>query len=225
VGCIIESPEMYKYLTGMDNLLLFAAMDSRVNRHRIDEVVDLVGLKNRKNDKVSTFSLGMKQRLGIAQALLCKPKLLILDEPTNGLDPAGITEFRALIRNLAREEGMTVFVSSHLLSEAQLMCDRVSIIKQGMIIKTSAVKDILNNEKVEWHLDNPSKAAVLLKEKWGIESVQVNKDVLTAAITVQKIEEINREFILNGIALKSSFSPQNTLEDLFLNLTEGDEIV
>jgi ABC-2 type transport system ATP-binding protein len=146
VGCIIESPEMYKFLTGAENLSQFASMDKRVTKNRISEVVEMVGLKNRINHKVSTYSLGMRQRLGIAQALLCKPKLLILDEPTNGLDPSGITEFRKLIRSLAQEEGMTVFVSSHLLSEVQQMCDRVSIIKHGAIIKTADVKDVNNLE-------------------------------------------------------------------------------
>ena len=134
VGCIIESPEMYKYLTGLDNLFQYAAMDKRVTKDRIKEVIRLVGLENRVSDKVSTYSLGMRQRLGIAQALLCRPRLLILDEPTNGLDPSGITEFRKLIRRLAEDQGMTVFVSSHLLSEVQLMCDSVAIIKQGSIV-------------------------------------------------------------------------------------------
>lgn len=225
VGCIIESPELYKYLTGMENLLQFSAMDRRVTPARVDEVVELVGLKNRINDKVSTYSLGMRQRLGIAQALLCKPKLLILDEPTNGLDPAGIAEFRNLIRSLAYEEGMSVFISSHLLSEIQQMCDKVSIIKQGSIIQTASVKDIINNEMVEWHLSDPQRAIKFLIEKWGIEARQVKKNSIKAKIAGHPLEDINRDFIMEGIALKYSFSLQNTLEDLFLDLTEGDEIV
>jgi len=136
VGCIIESPEMYKYLTGMENLQQFAAMDKRISQQRIKEVVEMVGLQHRISDKVRTYSLGMRQRLGIAQAILSRPRLLILDEPTNGLDPAGINEFRNLIKRLAYEEGMTVFVSSHLLLEVQQMCDSVSIIRQGSVIKT-----------------------------------------------------------------------------------------
>lgn len=224
VGCIIESPEMYKFLSGRDNLLQFANMDKRITRQRVDEVVEIVGLKNRINDKVGTYSLGMRQRLGIAQAILCRPRLLILDEPVNGLDPAGITEFRNLIRRLADEEKMAIFVSSHLLSEAQQMCDRVAIIKQGGIVKTAAVQDILNSASVEWQLSNPAKAASLLKGKWGIESWQENTDTIVAAIGETSLESINRVFIAEGIELKYSSPRQNTLEGLFLDLTEGDEI-
>ncbi len=158
IGCIIESPDMYKYLTGMENLLQFAAMNKKISRQRIKDVVEMVGLQHRVNDKVSTYSLGMRQRLGIAQAIMARPKLLILDEPTNGLDPAGMTEFRNLIRKLAYDEGMTVFVSSHLLLEIQQMCDIVSIIKQGSVIKTANVQEILHDDKIEWQLNDPEKA-------------------------------------------------------------------
>ena len=225
IGCIIESPEMYKYLTGLDNLYQYAAMDPRVTKERIHEVIKLVGLENRVSDKVSTYSLGMRQRLGIAQALLCKPKLLILDEPTNGLDPSGITEFRKLIRKLAAEEGMTVFVSSHLLSEVQLMCDHVAIIKQVAIVKFTSVKDILNSESVEWQLSDPTKALKLLKEKWGIDGVINKENIISALLNGQKLEEINADFIKEEIGLKYAYAKQNTLEELFLDLTEGDEIV
>jgi ABC-2 type transport system ATP-binding protein len=117
VGAIVENPEMYKYLTGFQNLLHFSRMVPGITKQRIDEVVELVGLKSRIHDKVKTYSLGMRQRLGVAQAIMHKPSLLILDEPTNGLDPAGIRELRDYLRKLSREEGITVFVSSHLLSE------------------------------------------------------------------------------------------------------------
>lgn len=225
VGCIIESPDMYKYLTGMENLLQFAAMDRRVNQSRIREVVELVGLENRIGDKVSTYSLGMRQRIGIAQALLCRPRLLILDEPTNGLDPAGITEFRKLIRRLASEEKMTVFVSSHLLAEVQQMCDTVSIISQGTVVRTAAVKDILVSETVKWQLSDPEKALRILKEKWGIDAAVSNDNTITASIEGHSQEEINSTFIKEEIGLKYTYAKQNTLEELFLNLTEGDKIV
>jgi ABC-2 type transport system ATP-binding protein len=142
VGCIIESPDMYKYLTGMENLQQYAAMDKRITLNRINDVVELVGLNKRINDKVSIYSLGMRQRLGIAQAIMCKPRLLILDEPTNGLDPSGIAEFRKLIRNLADEEKMGVFVSSHILAEIGQMCDRVSIVSHGCLVKTITISEL-----------------------------------------------------------------------------------
>lgn len=123
VGGIVENPEMYKYLTGMENLKQYARMRKGVTQERIDEVVKLVKLSNRINDKVSKYSLGMRQRLGVAQALLHRPKVLILDEPTNGLDPAGIKELRDILKETAHKENICVIVSSHLMSEMELMCD------------------------------------------------------------------------------------------------------
>jgi len=225
VGCIIESPDMYKYLTGMENLLQFAAMDKTITQQRVKDVVEMVGLQHRVNDKVTTYSLGMRQRLGIAQAIIARPKLLILDEPTNGLDPAGITEFRNLIRNLAYEEGMTVFVSSHLLLEIQQMCDVVSIIKQGSVVKTANVQDILHDDRIEWQLNDPERAIALLGEHWNIEAVQLKMNTVSADIGQHPLDKMNELFIREGIALTYCSSKQNTLEDLFLDLTEGDEIV
>jgi len=225
IGCIIESPDMYKYLTGMENLLQFAAMDKTISQQRIKDVIEMVGLQHRVKDKVSTYSLGMRQRLGIAQAIMSRPKLLILDEPTNGLDPAGITDFRNLIRKLAYEEGMTVFVSSHLLLEIQQMCDVVSIIKQGSVIKTVNVQDILHDDRIEWQLNNPEKAIALLLEHWAIEGVQLKKNTISADISQHPLDKINECFIKEGIALTYCSTKQNTLEDLFLDLTEGDQIV
>lgn len=225
IGCIIESPDMYKYLTGMENLLQFAAMDKKISQQRVKDVVEMVGLQHRVNDKVSTYSLGMRQRLGIAQAIMSRPKLLILDEPTNGLDPAGITEFRNLIRKLAYEEGMTVFVSSHLLLEIQQMCDIVSIIKQGSVIKTVNVQDILHDDRIEWQLNDPEKAIALLWQHWNIEAVQLKKNTISADISQHPLDKINELIIREGLALTYCSTKQNTLEDLFLDLTEGDEIV
>ena len=225
IGCIIESPDMYKYLTGMENLLQFAAMDKTITQQRIKDVVEMMGLQHRINDRASTYSLGMRQRLGIAQAIMSRPKLLILDEPTNGLDPAGMTEFRNLIRKLAYEEGMTVFVSSHLLMEIQQMCDVVSIIKQGSVIKTANVQDILHDDQIEWQLNNPEKAIALLREHWAIEAVHLKKNTISANITQHPLAKINECFIREGLALTYCSAKQSTLEDLFLDLTEGDEIV
>ena len=225
VGCIIESPDMYKYLTGMENLFQFAAMNKTVSRQRIKDVVEMVGLQHRVNDKVSTYSLGMRQRLGIAQAILARPKLLILDEPTNGLDPAGMTEFRNLIRKLAYEDGMSVFVSSHLLLEIQQMCDMVSIIKQGRVIKTANVQDILHENQIEWQLNDPEQAISILRNHWNIEAVQLKKNTIRACLSQHPLDKINEQFIREGIALTYCSAKQSTLEDLFLDLTEGDEIV
>lgn len=136
VGAIIENPELYKHLTGMQNLKQFARMVEGIPQSRIDQIVQLVGLTARIHDKVKTYSLGMRQRLGIAQALLHKPAVLILDEPTNGLDPAGIREMRLLVRKLAAEEGIAVMVSSHLLAEMEQMCDRFGVVTDGRLRTT-----------------------------------------------------------------------------------------
>ncbi|NPV91361.1 MAG: ABC transporter ATP-binding protein [Firmicutes bacterium] len=225
VGCIIESPDLYRFLTGMENLQQLAAMDSRVTRRRIDEVVEMVGLQHRINDRVDTYSLGMKQRLGIAQAIMSRPKLLILDEPTNGLDPAGIAEFRQLIRRLAYEEGMAVFVSSHILAEVQQMCDTVAIISRGRVMATIKVQEIGSDLIVEWQLDKPALAIALLRDRWDITAEQTKKNTVRAAVEQVMVEDINEVFISEGIRLAYCGSHGSTLEDLFLNLTEGDEIV
>ena len=144
VGAIVENPEMYKFLSGYENLVHFARMSKGIKKEKIDEAVQLVGLTDRIHDKVKTYSLGMRQRLGLAQSLLHDPKVLILDEPTNGLDPAGIREIRDHLRMLAREKDMAVIVSSHLLSEMEMMCDRIGIIQKGKLIDVQLVEDFVH---------------------------------------------------------------------------------
>ena len=146
VGTIVENPDLYMYLSGYDNLKLIANLYKNVDKKRIDEVVKLVKLEQRIKDKVSKYSLGMRQRLGIAQALLHKPNLLILDEPTNGLDPEGIKELRELIKNLAEKENMAIVISSHNLAELESFCNKVTIIKNGKVVETSAINEV---KKVE----------------------------------------------------------------------------
>lgn len=141
-GGIIENPEMYKYLTGYQNLMQYARMyDDPPSKERIDELVKLVHLEGRINDKISKYSLGMRQRLGVAQALLGNPKLLVLDEPTNGLDPEGIKDLRNILKELAHKEGVAVFVSSHMLAELELMCDRVCVIDRGIVVGTRTLTE------------------------------------------------------------------------------------
>ena len=153
VGAIVESPEMYKYLSGYQNLIHYARMVPGVTKERIDEVVALVKLEERIHDKVKKYSLGMRQRLGVAQALLHRPSLLILDEPTNGLDPAGIRDLRDYLRHLTRTEGISVVVSSHLLSEMELMCDRVAILQRGKLVDIMPVQQFTRrNDKAQTYL-------------------------------------------------------------------------
>jgi ABC-2 type transport system ATP-binding protein len=220
LGCIVENPELYPYLSGWNNLLHFARMLDGIGEERIIEVTELVGLKERIHDKVKTYSLGMRQRLGIAQALLGKPKVLILDEPTNGLDPAGIREMRQFIRFLAVQEGLSVLVSSHLLSEIQLLCDRVAIITRGTIIKTDTVQHLLSNrEQVEWHIHPLDKGKVIL-EKFTKVEVKDNGTLLTEFDQTQ-IAEWNKQLVYEGVEVTEMNRKLPVLEELFLELTGG----
>ena len=224
IGCIIEGPDLYNYMSGMDNLKMLASMNKGINEKQIYDIVELVGLKNRIKDKVNTYSLGMKQRLGLAQSLMNNPKLLILDEPTNGLDPSGINEFRNIVKTLAKEKNISVLVSSHLMSEIELMCDKVSIIKNGSILKNSMVKELLNTKEVFWILDDNEKGKEILKDTWKIDS-QIFGEKLEAELDLSKISEINNSFFKKGLMIKFVANKNKTLEDLFLRLTEGNEII
>ncbi|MDQ0199705.1 ABC transporter ATP-binding protein [Neobacillus ginsengisoli] len=223
LGCIVENPELYPYLSGYDNLLHFASMLDGIGEERIREVTELVGLTERIHDKVKTYSLGMRQRLGIAQALLGKPKVLILDEPTNGLDPAGIREMRQFIRFLAVEEGLSVLVSSHLLSEIQLLCDRVAIISKGTIIRIDTVHQLLSNrERVVWHFQPFNKGKEILSALTAIEEKE-DGTILTE-FDEMKTAEWNKQLVEAGVSVIEMNRKLPALEDLFLELTGGDTI-
>src|SRR5881227_2409290 len=171
VGCIVENPDLYRFMTGRENLEHFARM-LRVPRSEIERVAELVSLAHRLDQRVGTYSLGMRQRLGIAQALLGRPKLLILDEPANGLDPAGIREIRELLRRLASERQMSIFISSHLLAEIELTCDRVAIIHKGRILREGTVRELISSRReMELRVDDVDKAALLLAAKNVVHTV------------------------------------------------------
>lgn len=221
LGCIVENPELYPYLTGWENLKFFARMLSDIDDTRIQEVVDLVGLKDRIHDKVKTYSLGMRQRLGIGQALLSRPKVLILDEPTNGLDPSGIREMRQFIRFLAKEEGLSVLVSSHLLSEIQLLCDRVSIILNGEIIHTESVQDLLaHQEKLIWRF-SPMKKGIEILEKVS-PSVKVSEDKVITPYLEEEVGTWSSMLFAANVEIKEMNRQIPSLESLFLELTGGE---
>ncbi|RXT07900.1 ABC transporter ATP-binding protein [Ammoniphilus sp. CFH 90114] len=223
LGCIVENPELYPYLTGWENLEHFAHMLPQVDREHMDSVVKLVRLQERIHDPVKTYSLGMRQRLGIAQALLGKPKVLILDEPTNGLDPAGIREMRGFIRYLAEEEGLSVLVSSHLLSEIQLMCDRVAIISRGEIIKVDTVDSLLSlQERLIWRVTPQDKAKALL-EQWTPVSVGPEGTLVTT-YSDEYAAVWNRNLVEQGVEVKEMQRKLPALEDLFLELTGGETV-
>ncbi|EAF1796633.1 ABC transporter ATP-binding protein [Listeria monocytogenes] len=221
LGSIVENPEFYTFLTGQENLAYFARMDSSIKKERIQEVTELVGLEKRINDRVSTYSLGMRQRLGIAQALLSSPKLLILDEPTNGLDPSGIHEMRDFIRALARNEGISVLVSSHLLSEIELLCDRVAIMTDGTIIKTDQVAHLLSSRaQLRWRVTPIEQAKAFLE---SVTEVEVDGEYLVTAMN-EESAEWNEQLVAKGIKVHEIDKRKPSLEDLFLELTGGQSI-
>jgi ABC-2 type transport system ATP-binding protein len=223
VGAIVENPELYKFLTGYQNLVHYSRMMKGISEERIQEVVKLVGLENRINDKVKTYSLGMRQRLGLAQALLHNPSLLILDEPTNGLDPAGIREIRDYLRKLAKEEGLAVFVSSHLLSEMELMCDRIGILQHGKLIDVQNVKDFSNDKnipQVVFTVDNAS----IVRELLG-EGTLLSADQIELTIEKEDIPATVGKLVENGIKLYGIEPKGKSLEDKFLEITGGEQIV
>ena len=220
LGGIIENPEMYKNFTGLDNLKYFASLYKGISNERINEVVKVVGLSDRIKDKVKTYSLGMKQRLGIAQALLHSPKILILDEPTNGLDPSGVIEMRKFLKKIALKEGIGILVSSHNLAEMELMCDTIGIISNGQLQKIRAI-DQLNRfndtQQVYIKVNFPNYAGKLIIANFNPEKVTIIKNTLTVNISHDKIPEISALLVTNGIAIYSINAVVKTLEDVFLD--------
>lgn len=227
IGAIVENPELYKYMTGHQNLRHFAKMSEGVTDERIREVTKLVGLEQRIHEKVRTYSLGMRQRLGLAQALLRAPDVLILDEPTNGLDPAGIRELRDHLRALARG-GVSVIVSSHLLSEMELMCDRVAIIQAGKLIDVKTVKELVSGEAIgqstEIEVDDASKALSLIRGAHPDLSVEQNDAGVNVSVSRDGIPDVLVTLIQGGVKVYAVRSTNRSLEDTFLELTGGGPI-
>lgn len=221
IGVIVENPEMYKFMTGYKNLLHFARMQSDISKERIDEVISQVGLEQRIHEKVSTYSLGMRQRLGLAQALLHRPEFLILDEPTNGLDPAGIREFRQYLREIAATENVSVFVSSHMLSEIELMCDRIAVIQNGKLVD---IQDMTEPVQSHYYLEaSPAEDAqeLLLSKGFIVETMPVG---LLLQAEKNQIPAIVQLLTANGIQVFAVQPHRKTLEDQFLEMTGGGQI-
>lgn len=222
VGSIVENPDLYMYMSGYANLKLVANLYENVDKKRIDEVVKLVGLEKRIKDKVSKYSLGMRQRLGIAQAILHKPNLLILDEPTNGLDPEGIKQVRELIVKLSKEEKMAVMISSHNLSEIENVCNRICIIKNGVVVEESNLEDLKketsNNEYI-MEVDKPNAIKEIIQK-----NVQINNNKVTIEAEREEIPEIVKKLVENKIKLYSITENTLSLEDAFIKKTGGNVI-
>lgn len=223
VGAIIENPDLYMYLSGYDNLKLIANLYKGVGKSRIDEVVKLVGLENRINDKVGKYSLGMRQRLGVAQAILHKPNLLILDEPTNGLDPEGIRDLRNLLIKLAKEENMGILISSHNLAELESFCNKVCIIKNGVIVESSDIEEVKKetsdgNYIIE--VDDSKRARMIIGD---LSTAQDSTHILVHS-DKENVPFIIKKLVLQDIKIYSIKEDVVSLEDAFFKKTGGNVI-
>lgn len=222
VGAIIENPDLYMYLTGFDNLKLVANMYPNVDRTRIMEVVKLVKLDNRINDKVSKYSLGMRQRLGVAQAILHKPNLLILDEPTNGLDPEGIKELRDLLKDLAQKEKMAIFISSHNLAEIETLCNKVCIIQNGSVIENTDMAKVKETAQGYYHfiINNTENLSEILSYPMEIQDNQEAR----INVSREQVPEVVKSLVRHDIKIYEIHEEQMSLEDAFLKKTGGNTI-
>ena len=222
VGAIVENPDMYMYMSGYDNLKLVANMYKGITTKRIDEVVKLVKLENRINDKVSKYSLGMRQRLGIAQAILHNPNLLILDEPTNGLDPEGIKEMRELLVDLAKKEEMAILISSHNLAELDNFCNKICIIKNGEIIETNeitAIKKDIEHQQFIVEINNTKDIKKLYSE-----ATIVNDKIFKISMKKENIPNLVVNLVNNNIKIYEIKEDEKSLEDAFFERTGGNVI-
>ena len=234
IGAIVENPEMYGYMTGLQNLRQFRRLRQGVTEERIQEVARFVGLENRLSDKVKRYSLGMRQRLGVAQAILHRPKLLVLDEPTNGLDPAGIRDLRDILKKWAHEEGAAVFVSSHLLSEMEMMCDRVGIISRGELVDVKPIKELTERVSgggmVYRFVVNSVADALKIVVSMGIQDSSIlesNEQYFDLAVEGQEVvTALNMKLAAAGIGIMSVAPQERHLEDIFMEITGegGDQI-
>jgi ABC-2 type transport system ATP-binding protein len=223
IGCIVENPDLYRFMTGRENLEHFARMLGIDGASEIPRVAELVQLDHRLEQRVGTYSLGMRQRLGIAQAMLGSPRVLILDEPANGLDPAGIREMRELLRELARGRGMSIFVSSHLLAEVELMCDRVAIIHKGRILREGLVSELISHQReMDLRVDDAARAQEILTGR-GF-TVHVAGDRLLLPIEEPETPPVIAALADAGIAIFHAQQKAQTLEELFIETTGGETV-
>lgn len=222
MGSIIEFPTFYDHMSGKDNLQLHCEYMGYYNKGSVEEALGMLGLSDAADKPAGSYSLGMKQRLGIARAILCKPELVILDEPTNGLDPAGMKQIRDLFRMLCTEYGMTLMISSHLLPEIESIADTVGVIHHGKMMKEISMKEIAetNTAYIELAVENTKKAAYVLAEKMQLNNFKIVNDsgirIYEQGVTIQKI---SRELMANDVEIASISQHTETLEDYFLKIT------
>lgn len=222
MGSIIEFPTFYNHMTGYENLRLHCEYMGYYKHGSIENALDMLDLTDAAQKPVKNYSLGMKERLGIARAILCKPELLILDEPTNGLDPAGMKQIRDLLKTLCEEYGITIMVSSHILSEIESIADTIGVINHGMMINEIGMKEIekMSLAYIELTVANPKKAAYVLSEKLGLSNFKIIENnkirIYDQHISTQ---ELSKAMVLNDVEVTALGKQSETLEDYFLKMT------
>lgn len=224
VGAIVENPDLYMYLSGYENLKLAANLYKEIDKKRINEVLKLVGLEKRANEKVSKYSLGMRQRLGIANALMGNPKLLILDEPINGLDPMGIVEIRELLKKINKEKDMTILISSHILSELSELATTYGIISNGKLIEEITAKQLSEKcrQYIDLKVDDTARAVILLERELGISDYEVLEDSnIKVFSNLDNVGEVNSLLSRSGIIVESISVKGENLEEYFMNKVGG----
>ncbi len=228
VGAIVENPDMYRELSGKTNLIMASSMYGNVTKEMIDNIIKFVGLQNRINEKLKHYSLGMKQRLGLAAAIVHKPKLIILDEPTNGLDPIGIRDLRRILKKIAHEDGSAVIVSSHMMTEMELLCDRVIMIDNGKIVNNEIVKNIKNKVdcgKYSFFVNDRLKAENIIKTMINLETEKSEEnDSLIINVKRENISNIIKILAENDIRVYEVRLEHANLEDKFMDIMGGAEI-
>ena len=220
VGALIEAPAFYPYLSGRDNLRVMARYSRAASKTRIEEVLEQVGLAARGKDKFKGYSLGMKQRLGVAAAMLEDPELLILDEPTNGLDPEGAAEMRGFISSLRGKK--TVLFSSHTLGEVEQICDRVGIIRHGKLVANGTIEELTGKEELILTVSPIEKAAKIVGEREGVESAAIKDGKLRVSTDPDRTPDIVTGLVAAGIRINEVRRSRRTLEDVFLKLVQED---
>lgn len=222
IGGIVENPDLYGYMTAVENLKLHAKIRG-IDYSEVYRTLEMVGLQKSMNQKVSKFSLGMKQRAGLALSLLHSPKILILDEPTNGLDPVGIKDLRDILKNLAKEKNIAVLVSSHILSEMELMCDRVVVINEGKFVKTQELGNSSENADIEKKYEIKTKdierAQNVLKEKLNKEGL-ISEGKLYVNIKPTEVSKVVKTFVYEDIDVEGVNECENSLENIFFDVTK-----
>lgn len=222
VGAQVETPAFYPYLSAWRNLRIFSQLTGRVPDDELRRVLERVRLLGREHDRVRTYSQGMRMRLGLAQALLPRPRFLLLDEPTNGLDPQGMKEVRELIGALAREEGVTVFLSSHLLGEVQQVCDRVAVINRGKLVAEGPVETLLREAgeaRVGIACDDLTRALDIARGQRGVRGAEIEDERLLVSLEQEAVAPLNAALVTAGIAVSELVPLRRTLEEFFLEVT------